>query len=93
MQRMMCISVEQYNRMAENYDSAVEEIDDLKVCIIMLPYGLKPLIHEFFLIDWKCHICMPPLLTLSKTSRSSLILFNRSNTMSFAILVLIPAVV
>ena len=30
MQRMMCISVEQYNRMAENYDSAVEEIDDLK---------------------------------------------------------------
>lgn len=30
MQRMMCISEERYDRMVENYDRAVKEIDDLK---------------------------------------------------------------
>lgn len=30
MQKMMCISEERYDRMVENYDRAVKEIDDLK---------------------------------------------------------------
>lgn len=30
MQRMMCISEEQYDRMLESYNGALEEIDDLK---------------------------------------------------------------
>lgn len=30
MQRMICISAEQYNRMLESYDKAMEELQDLK---------------------------------------------------------------
>ncbi len=30
MQRMICISAEQYNRMLESYDKAMEELQELK---------------------------------------------------------------
>ncbi|MBE7727137.1 MAG: hypothetical protein E7244_22860 [Enterocloster citroniae] len=30
MQRMICISAEQYNRMLESYDKAIEELQELK---------------------------------------------------------------
>lgn len=30
MQRMICISVEQYNKMMESYDEAMKELQDLR---------------------------------------------------------------
>lgn len=30
MQRMMCISVEQYNRMVESYEGVMEELQELR---------------------------------------------------------------
>ena len=37
MQRMMCISEEQYNRMLESYDKAMEELQELRELLQMTP--------------------------------------------------------
>nr|DAM25587.1 MAG TPA: hypothetical protein [Caudoviricetes sp.] len=37
MQRMMCISVEQHNRMIESYDKAMEELQELRELLQMTP--------------------------------------------------------
>lgn len=37
MQRMICISVEQHNRMLESYDKAMEELQELRELLQMTP--------------------------------------------------------
>lgn len=37
MQRMICISVEQHNRMIESYDKAMEELQELRELLQMTP--------------------------------------------------------
>ena len=38
MQRMMCISVEQYNRMVESYEGVMEELQELRE-LLQMPQG------------------------------------------------------
>ena len=38
MQRMICISVEQHNRMLESYDKAIEELQELRE-LLQMPQG------------------------------------------------------
>lgn len=39
MQRMICISVEQYNKMMESYDEAMKELRDLRRQLRAIRYG------------------------------------------------------
>lgn len=42
MQRMICIPVEQYNRMLEGYDGAMRELQELKALLESMKEGDGP---------------------------------------------------